>query len=749
MRISSPHKRFLRLGLLALIAALSYWVCAFDVRMAERSSAAQATRPPMYVLQVGIGKYKYTPTWAELRGAVNDVLEMRKVLTGERWGIPAENIHTLTDEQGTKEQIFREFQTHLIANAKKRFEQTKDRKEGAVILFQFSGHGSQVPDADGDEKGDKLDETLVTVESQDEPGKNFDITDDEIFALTSELRRWTDNIVYIFDSCHSGSGTRESQDVRRLPERKTVPVPVLGVGVNATRSGEAKPVDSGSGVLPPGDDYIVITAARANELASQKNCFEECGATTRPVVFGNLTFYLIDELKNARADTSYRELMENVARRVTSEKPTQTPQIEGDESRFVFGSLGRTEDNFIRIAEVPAKRSIKIHAGAMQGVTVGTLVSVYDKSVTRFDRAEKIASGLVRGVTPTDSMVDIVDPKRDVTVDDKAVVVAPDLGSLRLKVNLDADISQLTASEKETIAATKRYLTPVAPATEDPRGVDLTPTPGRWDVAVLKDKFATVSAKMGGHDVSCEGGANGPAGRNVFYLAGRDYVPLFGFCLETPAADQTTAAARRLEEVIVHLARLKSVNAIANKRSTLQGKVTVQPIRFTGDYGCANGRFTATTSAKAVADPVSGHYRFSPGNAFWFEVTNNSPMDLYVVLLNMPPDGSVKLWSPRDRAEEKDGIVIPKNGGKRIIVSDDCRADAQGNILDAGALLVSKTPGIDHFKFILSPAIARRRDFAYLEMTGVVKRDSSSSPLVGMGEWTTVETNFEIRDTWN
>jgi hypothetical protein len=199
-------------------------------------------------LQVGIGKYLHSPTWATLRGAVNDVVEMRRVLESDRYNVPSANIVTLTDEQGTKTKIFEAFQTHLIAKAREHFEKTKRRD--AVVMFEFSGHGSQVPDVDGDEQ-DHIDETLVTYDSEDAPGKNFDITDDEIFALTSELRRYTDNIVYIFDSCHSGSGTRDAEDVRRLPERKTVPVQVLGVGAT-TRSGTVKPKDDpDTGVLPP------------------------------------------------------------------------------------------------------------------------------------------------------------------------------------------------------------------------------------------------------------------------------------------------------------------------------------------------------------------------------------------------------------------------------------------------------------------------------------------------------------------
>jgi hypothetical protein len=758
MRFSLFQKRFYRISLFALAVIAGHWLCGERVATGEHQTH-DPVRPPMFVLQVGIGKYMNAPP---LSGSVNDVVEMRKVLEGERYGIPAANILTLTDAQGTKQQIFEAFQKHLIAKAREHFEKTGNKD--AVVLFQFSGHGSQVPDVDGDEKDDGKDETLVTYDSRDKTGENRDITDDEIYALTSELRRWTDNIVYIFDSCHSGSGTRDSQEVRRVPERQTVPVAVAGIG-STTRSGGAKPADDGSSVLPPGDDYIVITAARSGELASQKNCFEECGDARRPVVFGNLTFYLIDELRNARKDTSYRELMENVTRRVTAEKPTQTPQIEGDKSRSVFGSLGSAEDNFIRIAEAGAKKpngtqSLKIRAGAMQGITIGTIVAIYDKSLPRFDGAEKIASGIVRTVAPLESGIDLMSPKREVTTADKAVVIAPDLGTTRFKVDLDIDAAKLTPVEKKIVAGVRDLVTPKRP--NDKTEIELVTSregePARWDAAILKDKFSSVVSKIAGAKLDTfrcampaagDEGALGEVGkpdRDVFYIAGRDFVPLYGFCMETSSGDEVAAPAR-LQKALIHLAGLKSINSIANKRSALKGKIVVKPIKLSGEIGCVNSVFKAASLQSQASDISTGYYSFDPGDYFWFEVTNNSNRPLYVALLNTDPNGAVTVFSPRGmRAEEAEGVLIPA-GGKRIVVGDDCRADA-GTIVEAAVLLASKTPGIDRFKFVFSTDKLKYEDFAYLERPALTRREGAAS-LASTSDWTTVDTVFQIKDTGN
>jgi hypothetical protein len=63
-----------------------------------------------------------------------------------------------------------------------------------VLLFYFSGHGTQVPDANKDE-ADGLDEALYTLDSKI-------ITDDEIYSIFCNTKAQ----VYLFlDCCHSGT----------------------------------------------------------------------------------------------------------------------------------------------------------------------------------------------------------------------------------------------------------------------------------------------------------------------------------------------------------------------------------------------------------------------------------------------------------------------------------------------------------------------------------------------------------------
>lgn len=79
-------------------------------------------------LLIGINKYPDSP----LRGCVNDVLLMHKVLTS-KYGFINKDIRLLTDKEAT---------TKGIRDALKVF--TTDVTDGDTLFFHYSGHGSQV-----------------------------------------------------------------------------------------------------------------------------------------------------------------------------------------------------------------------------------------------------------------------------------------------------------------------------------------------------------------------------------------------------------------------------------------------------------------------------------------------------------------------------------------------------------------------------------------------------------------------------
>ena len=86
-------------------------------------------------------------------------------------------------------------------------------KAGKVdhVVFSFSSHGTQVPDQNGDETVDHVDEAFACYDIA-QKGADWDrdtvIVDDELHALLSDIPK--NVLVEVFlDTCHSGTGLKD------------------------------------------------------------------------------------------------------------------------------------------------------------------------------------------------------------------------------------------------------------------------------------------------------------------------------------------------------------------------------------------------------------------------------------------------------------------------------------------------------------------------------------------------------------
>ena len=73
---------------------------------------------------------------------------------------------------------------------------------GDILFLSYSGHGGQVPDRDGDDEADGLDETWCLFDRQ--------LLDDELYGLFGKFAKGV-RIVLLSDSCHSGTVARNAE----------------------------------------------------------------------------------------------------------------------------------------------------------------------------------------------------------------------------------------------------------------------------------------------------------------------------------------------------------------------------------------------------------------------------------------------------------------------------------------------------------------------------------------------------------
>jgi len=260
------------------------------------------------ILQVGINAYPSSP----LNGCVNDVARWNQVFRA--YGFHPDNIRAVVDDRATTENIrFR------MAWAREGVE------PGDTVVFQFSGHGSQVRDRNNDELADKMDEIICPVDL--DWGKKM-ITDDEISAWARSFPVGV-KLIIILDCCHSGTGTRNPHKLKKKDPRRRYLPPPLDIALRSHRR-ELKEFPHGfvkrkwwvNGNIHYVNEmnHLLISGCRSNQY-SYDAWF---GGTAN----GAFTHYLT-ELLLKQKETKIKRLHKKLLRRIRRGGYNQKPQLEG------------------------------------------------------------------------------------------------------------------------------------------------------------------------------------------------------------------------------------------------------------------------------------------------------------------------------------------------------------------------------------------------------------------------------------
>jgi metacaspase-1 len=199
-------------------------------------------------------------------------------------------------------------------------------ESGDIVLVSYSGHGGQVPDANGDEQ-DRMDETWVLYDRQ--------LVDDELYSLLGTMKPGV-RVAIFSDSCHSGTVARDALALvgpdrvaepanggsSAEPRMKGMPDAV----VRSTYDANKEMYDDIQKSLPPFDEaaigasVILTSGCQDNQtsLDGDKN--------------GLFTQTLLKVWDNGAFDSSYRTFHKRIAREMP---PWQSPNL------FIVGSPNR------------------------------------------------------------------------------------------------------------------------------------------------------------------------------------------------------------------------------------------------------------------------------------------------------------------------------------------------------------------------------------------------------------------------
>ena len=260
-----------------------------------------------------IGINRYRVPGADLRGCVNDVTNMRQVLV-KYCGFRPANVRVLTDFRATKKAM-----QSAIASL------IRSGRKGDVLFLHYSGHGSNVPDRDGDE-ADRRDEVLCPTDLDwKDP-----LTDDWLRRTINTLKSGA-RLTVVMDCCHSGTNTRailrgdELSIERYLPSPWDLTAEATGRRVRGTlrwRRAARRRSDLVEARIPE----VLITGCRDTQTSADAYIGRSYN--------GALTYALVSAIRAAKGKLSNRELHASAVSYLKREHFSQIPQLEARKSAF-------------------------------------------------------------------------------------------------------------------------------------------------------------------------------------------------------------------------------------------------------------------------------------------------------------------------------------------------------------------------------------------------------------------------------
>jgi metacaspase-1 len=266
-----------------------------------------------------IGVNKYQVPGADLRGCVNDVVNVKSVLQ-DFYGFRPRDIRLLTDGAATGKAMAAGV-VGLLRGA----------TSGDVLVLHFSGHGSNVPDDDGDE-ADGRDEILCPTDLDWK--KPF--TDDWLRRTFDRHLKPGISFTVIMDCCHSGTNTRAIQPPDAKVVQRYLPSPWDLVAAESGRALRGKvrttlrksraSSRTLSDIVNADLPEVLITGCRDNQTSAD--------AYIGGSFNGALTYSLMAAIRQSRGRLTYRELHERALKQLRKGRFDQVPQLEGRKTRF-------------------------------------------------------------------------------------------------------------------------------------------------------------------------------------------------------------------------------------------------------------------------------------------------------------------------------------------------------------------------------------------------------------------------------
>jgi hypothetical protein len=413
---------------------------------------------PIYALLIGAEFYFPNLTeqgtmFRSLQGCVRDITRVEKELLTERLQVPPERILKLrASNTGAKEPPEPPGEWPTYENITAKFQELiKMAEPQSQVYIHYSGHGGRATTIWKDLKGQQgIDETLVPINIEDVAVSRY-MRDLELARL---LRAMVDKeliVTLVLDSCHSGGMTRGGgndiavrgvpavdERVRPLDERQSAVASrdELIDNWQEMRGAATRSMKASSGWLPEPKGYVMLAACKETESAVEYtfNGTDRCGA---------LTHWLLHSLQDLGPHVSWKTVHDRILSKINSQFAQQTPQVEGEVSRQVFGLTQIPPAYTVRVLQYEqAQQRVELNTGAALGASLDAGYAIFPAGTSDFtDAAKRLGVVQLSTLGATKSWAKITESGADFNVQggEQAVLIDSGVAAVRGRVRLVAE----------------------------------------------------------------------------------------------------------------------------------------------------------------------------------------------------------------------------------------------------------------------------------------------------------------------
>jgi len=627
-------------------------------------------------------------SYRNLQGCVRDILQVEHFLRDDL-GLSPDRILKLTASRGDADEPAEpreQWPTYdNMAAAFRRLAELTQPGEQAYI--HYSGHGGRAVTAHPELKGAcGRDEALVPTDIGDE-GTQY-LRDVELHYLIKSMVDKGILVTVVLDSCHAGSATRNLIKVQALSRGGAVartavdttgraadlvdttirtapsavaPAAELAEAWRASAAGATRNLKQGAGWLLEPRGYVLLAACRPSEYAYE---FPFDGQNSS----GALTYWLLGALRQHAADLTYQRLYDLILAKVHGQFEGQTPMLQGQADRVVFGSLRVRPRYAVGVLQIDKPNGrVLLHAGQAQGVRPGATFAIYPSGAADFTRTEERL----------------------------ALVELTELGATESWAKIVEQIGPVAPEQGQQAAL-------VAPGLRPGRAVRIVNQcdgPPATPRAAVPHRFEETLARLGGGSIRLAG--DGEASEYQVYVSCEgEYSIRDAAGVEVPnlrpmlKSDQD-GATERLVERLVHLARYSDVRELDNYDATspLAGKLTVEAV------GCQANFVLGERPAPQPFSKTGDIPKLKTGEWLFIRIRNDSAQVLNITVLNLQPNWGITQIYPAGAA-----YFEPLDVGQEIVLPFGATLP-EGYVKGTDVIKVFATVGGANFRWLELPAL--------------------------------------------